>query len=58
MFMVSTAIRAVVALGIAALAVGVGNYPAIPTFALVMPYYLALLAVETAILARGPKSVT
>jgi hypothetical protein len=58
MFMASTAIRAAVALGVAALAVGVGNYPAVPTFALVVPYYLALLAVETASLARGMKSGT
>ena len=56
MFMVSTGLRAVVALGIAALAVGVGNYPVVPTFVLVMPYYVGLLAVETASLARGLKS--
>lgn len=56
MFMVSTGVRAAVALGVAALAVGVGDYPAVPTFALVMPYYIALLAVETASLARGLKS--
>ena len=53
MFMASTAIRAAVALGISALAVGVGGYPAIPTFALLLPYYLGLLVVETACLARG-----
>jgi hypothetical protein len=56
MFMVSTGLRAAVALGVAALAVGVGGYPVVPTFVLVMPYYLALLAVETASLARGSKS--
>lgn len=53
MFMASTAIRAAVALGVAALAVGVGGYPAVPTFMLLVPYYLVLLAVETACLARS-----
>lgn len=58
MFMASTAIRAAVALGVSALAVGVGHYPAVPTFMLLVPYYLALLAVETACLARSVKSGT
>ena len=58
MFMAATALRAAVALGVAALAVGVGGYPAVPTFALVLPYYLALLAVESVSLARGLKSGT
>ena len=58
MFMVATMLRAAVALGVAALAVGVGGYPAVPTFALVLPYYLALLAVESVSLARGLKSGT
>ncbi len=56
MFMASTAIRGAVALGLAGLAVGVGNYPAVPTFTLLVPYYLALLLVEAASLARGLKS--
>ena len=55
MFMASTGLRAVVALGICALAGGVGKFPLVPTLALVIPYYLALLAVETACLARGLK---
>ena len=58
MFMASTAVRAAVALGVSALAVGVGHYPAVPTFMLLVPYYLALLAVETACLARFVKSGT
>ena len=55
MFMASSALRGVVALGIASLAVGVGRYPLVPTLALVIPYYLALLAIETACLSRGLK---
>src|SRR5687768_1386422 len=55
LFMWSSAVRGVVALGICALAVGVGRYPSLPTFVLVMPYYLALLGIETAILSRGLK---
>ena len=55
MFMASTALRGVVAMGICALAVGVGGYPLIPTLALIIPYYLALLAIETACLSRGLK---
>jgi hypothetical protein len=54
-FMASSALRGAVALGVAALAVGVGRYPTLPTFVLVMPYYLVLLAVETACLARSVK---
>jgi hypothetical protein len=55
MFMIATASRAAVAVGLSALAVGVGHYPTIPTFALLLPYYLALLAAETSCLARGLK---
>jgi hypothetical protein len=55
MFMAATGTRAAVAIGLCALAVGVGRYPAIPTFALLIPYYLALLAAESACLARGLK---
>jgi hypothetical protein len=55
MFMLATGARAAVAMGLSALAVGVGHYPAIPTFALLLPYYLALLAAETACLTRGLK---
>ena len=57
MFMASSALRGAVAIGIAALAVGVGGYPALPTLGLVIPYYLALLAIETACLSRGIKSI-
>jgi hypothetical protein len=56
MFMLSSGVRGAVALGIAALAVGAGKYPLIPTLALVIPYYLVLLGVESALLTRGSKS--
>jgi hypothetical protein len=56
MFMVSSATRAAIAIGLTALAVAVGRYPALPTFALLIPYYLVLLAIETACLARGSKA--
>jgi hypothetical protein len=55
MFMVSSATRAALAIGLTALAVGIGKYPALPTFALLIPYYLVLLALETACLTRGLK---
>jgi hypothetical protein len=55
MFMIATASRAAVAVGLSALAVGVGHYPTVPTFALLLPYYLALLAAETGGLTRGLK---
>jgi hypothetical protein len=55
MFMLSSGVRGAVALGIAALAVGAGKYPLVPTLALVIPYYLVLLGVESAILSRGHK---
>jgi len=55
MVMVSSAARAVFGLGLAALAVAVGRYPAVPTLALMVPYYLALLGTETACLAKGLK---
>lgn len=55
MFMVSSALRGFIAIGICALAVGVGRFPSLPTFVLVVPYYLALLAIESLILSRGLK---
>ena len=55
MVMASSAARALFAIGLAALAVGVGRYPAVSTLLLLVPYYLALLAVETACLAKGLK---
>lgn len=55
MVMVSSAARAFFGLGLAALAVGVGRYPVVPTLMLMIPYYLALLAAETACLAKGLK---
>ena len=58
MVMVSSSARAFFGLGLAALAVGVGRYPAIPTLTLMIPYYLALLATETACLAKGLKLKT
>ena len=56
MFMVSSAARAGIAIGLSALAVAVGRYPAIPTFAMLIPYYVVLLAVESACLTRGLKA--
>jgi hypothetical protein len=55
MFMMSSALRGFIAIGSCALAVGVGRYPALPTFVLVIPYYLALLAIESLMLSRGLK---
>ena len=56
MFMLSSMTRAAIAIGLTALAVGVGRYPAMPTFALLIPYYIVLLGLETACLARGLKA--
>jgi hypothetical protein len=55
MVMVSSGARAFFGLGLAALAVGVGNYPAVPTLMLMIPYYLALLGSESVCLAKGLK---
>ena len=51
-FLAASGVRFFVALGAAALAVGVGDYPKIPTFCLVLPYYLATLASEALVMAR------
>jgi hypothetical protein len=50
--MVATGVRTAVAVGGCVLAVLAGNYPPVPTFVLMMPYYLALLAAETAFLVK------
>ena len=55
MFMASTATRGFVAVGLSVLAIAVGKYPTVPTLALLLPYYVTLLAVETACLTRGLK---
>jgi hypothetical protein len=55
MVMASSAARAFFGLGLAALAVGAGRYPSVPTLVLMIPYYLALLGTETACLAKGLK---
>jgi hypothetical protein len=55
MVMVSSGARALFAIGLAALAVGVGRYPPVATLLLLVPYYLALLGTETACLAKGLK---
>lgn len=59
----ATGLRALLSLGGCALAVGVGGYPAVPTFMIMMAFYLAVLATETAMLsgvlwsAPGPAPV-
>ena len=55
MVMVSSGARAFFGIGLAALAVGVGRYPTIPTLVLMIPYYLALLGAESVCLAKGLK---
>jgi hypothetical protein len=49
--MAATAIRAAISIGGAALAAGVGGFPPRPTFLLMMAYYFAVLAVETALIS-------
>lgn len=44
-------VRAVVALGGGLVAVKIGQYPKMPTLLLVVPYYFALLAAETGVIA-------
>lgn len=51
-FLAASGVRFAIAIGLVAFAVGVGGYPKIPTFVLVMPYYLATLAVEAWSLTR------
>lgn len=50
--MIAAGVRGAVCVGVAMLAVGAGHYPRTPTFLLILPYYFALLAVETMCLAR------
>ena len=62
-FMITAGVRAVVALGVAGLAVAQGGYPKTQTLLLVVPYYFALLAAETFVLVRllwksGPSTKT
>lgn len=47
----ATGLRALLSLGGCALAVGVGGYPAVPTFMIMMAFYVAVLATETAMLS-------
>ncbi|MEO6437208.1 MAG: hypothetical protein ABIP55_15815 [Tepidisphaeraceae bacterium] len=51
-FFATAGLRAGIALGAAALAVYAGAYPKTPTMLLVVPYYFAILAVETILLVR------
>lgn len=51
-FLVAAAVRAGVSLGAGLLAVRAGGYPKQATLLLIVPYYFALLAAETAVLAR------
>ena len=62
-FFASAAVRALIALGAASLAVYRGGYPKAPTLLLVVPYYFALLAAETVCLVRilwtrGPRATS
>lgn len=50
--MVATGVRTLVAVGGCMLAVIAGKYPAVPTFMLMMPYYMVLLGVETTSLVK------
>ena len=50
--MAATGIRTLVAVGGCILAVMAGHYPPVPTLMLMLPYYLALLGVETAFLVK------
>lgn len=50
--MAATGLRTAVAIGGCVLAVVAGKYPATPTLILVMPYYVALLGVETTSLVK------
>jgi hypothetical protein len=47
----ATGVRAGLSIGGCALAVGVGGYPAVPTFLIMMAFYLSILATETAVLS-------
>jgi hypothetical protein len=50
--MAATGVRTLVVVGGCLLAVVAGRYPAAPTLILMLPYYLALLGVETAFLVK------
>ena len=50
--MAATGVRTAVTVGGCVLAVMAGKYPPVPTFILMMPYYLALLGAETAFLVK------
>jgi hypothetical protein len=52
-FFAAAAVRAGITLGAAMLAVRLGGYPKTPTLLMVVPYYFALLAAETFVLARS-----
>ena len=53
-FLASSGLRFVLTIGVAAFAVGVGGYPKIATFVLVLPYYAATLAAEVWSLTNLP----
>ncbi|HZZ44489.1 MAG TPA: hypothetical protein VFE58_16255 [Tepidisphaeraceae bacterium] len=50
--MAATGVRTLIAVGGCMLAVIAGHYPAVPTFMLMMPYYFALLSIETGFLIK------
>jgi hypothetical protein len=45
-FLASSGLRFLVTIGVAALAVGVGDYPTVPTFLLILPFYAVTLTIE------------
>lgn len=51
-YFIATGIRAILSIGGCLLAILAGNYPATPTLLLMVPFYFALLAVESIFLAR------
>ena len=52
-YFTAAGLRLVIALGGCLLAVYVGQYPAAPTLLLMVPYYFAVLAAESAVVAKA-----
>jgi hypothetical protein len=52
-FFIAAGAKVLVSIGSGCLAILAGGYPALPTMVLIVVYYLALLAVQSAIIARA-----
>ncbi len=52
-FLAAIAVRMLVSIGAVLIAILAGHYPAVPTIAMLVPYYLGTLAVEAWTLSRG-----